>query len=238
MIGELNNAIGDCLNLKIDNLGDIEAGKGKFYFKKEDTQILFDYHVLSSGEKEVIDILLDLYLRKDEYDDSIYIIDEPELHLNTAIQRKLLIEINKMIPENCQIWIATHSIGFLRALQEELNDISQIIEFKEENQWASQEYTLTPIVKSRNNWRSIFATALDDLTGLVSPNRIVYCEGRAEPRADGSERGFDAQVFNTIFGEKHPDTLFISSGGNTELDQRSEIAICPLLPMSQGMRRQ
>ncbi|MEE3427751.1 MAG: AAA family ATPase [Ruminococcus sp.] len=225
MIGELNNAIGDCLNLKIDNLGDIEAGKGKFYFKKEDTQILFDYNVLSSGEKEVIDILLDLYLRKDEYDDSIYIIDEPELHLNTAIQRKLLIEINKMIPENCQIWIATHSIGFLRALQEELNDISQIIEFKEENQWASQEYTLTPIVKSRNNWRSIFATALDDLTGLVSPKRIVYCEGRAEPRADGSERGFDAEVYNTIFGEKYPDTLFISSGGNTELDQRSDIAI-------------
>ena len=47
--------------------------------------------------------LLDLYLRKDEYTDSIYIVDEPELHLNTAIQRKLLIEINKMVPVNCQI---------------------------------------------------------------------------------------------------------------------------------------
>lgn len=168
---------------------------------------------------------MDLYLRKDFYTDSVYIIDEPELHLNTAIQRKLLIEINKMIPEKCQIWIATHSIGFLRALQEELNDYSQSIEFKKENKWGSQAYTLTPMVKSCNNWRNLFTTALDDLAGLISPKRIIYCEGRADPTSSGTERGLDANVFNTIFGESYSDTLFISSGGNTELDQRSQIAI-------------
>lgn len=225
IIGELNAAVTQCLNLKIDNLGNIESGEGTFFFTKDDTVKPFSFNVLSSGEKEVIDLLLDLYLRKDVYNDSVYIIDEPELHLNTAIQRKLLLEINKMIPENCQIWVATHSIGFLRALQEDLNDDSQIIEFKEENEWASKAYTLVPMIKSRNNWRDLFQTALDDLTGLVSPRQIVYCEGRAEPRADGSERGFDAEVYNTIFGEKYPDTLFVSSGGNTELDQRSAIAI-------------
>lgn len=225
IIGELNVAISKCLKLTIDNLGNIEAGEGTFFFRKDDAEHTFEYNVLSSGEKEVVDILLDLYLRKDEYTDSIYIIDEPELHLNTAIQRKLLIEINKMIPKNCQIWVATHSIGFLRALQDELNEFSQIIEFKEDSKWALQSYTLVPMVKSRNNWRNLFATALDDLTGLVSPKRIVYCEGRAEPTRTGGERGFDADVFNSIFGERYPDTLFISSGGNTELDQRSEIAI-------------
>lgn len=235
IIGELNSSICNCLNLRIDSIGDIEAGKGTLYFRKEDTTNPFEYNVLSSGEKEVIDLLLDLYIRKDEYDDSIYIIDEPELHLNTAIQRKLLIEINKIIPENCQIWVATHSIGFLRALQDELNDVSQIIEFKEENKWASQAYTLTPMVKSRKNWSRLFSTALDDLTGLVSPKRIIYCEGRAEPKADGSERGFDADVFNTIFTEKYPDTLFISSGGNTELDQRSNIAIAILSKVFQDV---
>lgn len=98
----------------------------------------------------------------------------------------------------------------MRALQDELNEVSQIIEFKEDNKWASQAYTLTPMVKSRNNWRNLFETALDDLTGLVSPKCIVYCEGRAEPTRTGGERGFDAAVFNSIFGEKYPDTLFIS----------------------------
>lgn len=225
IIGELNAAISNCLQLEIDNLGDIEAGKGTFYFRKEDTTITFDYNVLSSGEKEVVDLLLDLYLRKDDYNDSIYIIDEPELHLNTAIQRKLLIEINKMIPENCQIWVATHSIGFLRALQDELNDVSQIIEFSENNKWASQSYELKPMVKSRENWRRLFATALDDLTGLISPKQIIYCEGTDKPAAGGREKGLDADVYNTIFGETHPETLFVSSGGNTELDQRSEVAI-------------
>lgn len=225
IIGELNNAISNCLKIKIDNLGNIESGEGTIFFRKPDTAKAFEFNVLSSGEKEVVDILLDLYLRKEDYNDSIYIIDEPELHLNTAIQRKLLLEINKMIPENCQIWIATHSIGFLRALQEELNEKSQIIEFKEENMWASQAYVLTPMIKSRSNWRNLFSTALDDLTGLVSPKTIVYCEGRAEPKSDGTERGLDADVFNSIFGEKYPDVLFVSSGGNTELDQRSTVAI-------------
>jgi len=116
IIGELNAALKNCLDLEIDNLGNIEKNQGTLFFKKPDSDRTFEYNVLSAGEKEVIDILLDLYLRKDSYVDSIYIIDEPELHLNTSIQRSLLIEINKMVPSNCQIWIATHSIGFLRAL--------------------------------------------------------------------------------------------------------------------------
>lgn len=74
-------------------------------------------------------------------------------------------------------------------------------------------------------WKEIFETALDDLTGLVSPKRIIYCEGKDRPGANGLEKGFDAKVFNNIFGEKYHNTLFISSGGNTELDQRSEIAL-------------
>ena len=38
----------------------------------------------------------------------------------------------------------------------------------------------------------------------------------------------DAQALNNIFAETHPETMFISSGGNTELDQRSAIAIAIL----------
>ncbi|MDR1820138.1 MAG: hypothetical protein LBR15_07855 [Methanobrevibacter sp.] len=59
----------------------------------------------------------------------------------------------------------------------------------------------------------------------ISPKTIVYCEGKDKPGNNGEEKGFDAKVLNNIFGEKHHDTLFVSSGGNTELDQRSEIAL-------------
>ena len=229
IIGELNSSISACLDLQITSLGNIEDNKGTLYFSKSDYKGKeFEYNVLSSGEKEVIDILLDLYLRRDEYNDTIFLIDEPELHINTAIQRKLLIEINKLIGDSCQLWVATHSIGFLRALQEELKDECQIIEFIEGTPWATTEQILKPILKSRNQWRRIFSTALDDLTGLVAPKRIVYCEGKDQPGRSGLEKGMDAQVYNNIFGEKYPDTLFVSSGGNTELDQRSDIAIAIL----------
>lgn len=228
IIQELNNAIHNCIPLEIDNLGSIEDNRGTLFFKKEDTSIPFEFNVLSSGEKEVVDILIDLYLRKDQYTDSIYIIDEPELHINTAIQRKLMVEINKMVPPNCQIWVATHSIGFLRALQEEFNDESQVIEFNSDNKWASEAYTLVPIIKSRTAWHRLFYTALDDLTSLVAPKTIVYCEGKDKPGSNYEERGLDAIVYNNIFGNAHPDVLFVSSGGNTELDQRSEIAIAIL----------
>ena len=225
IIGELNESLKKCLDLEISSMGSVESDKGTLYFKKNDSDIEFDYNVLSAGEKEVVDILLDLYLRKDAYNDTIYIIDEPELHLNTSIQRALLIEINKMIPKNCQIWIATHSIGFLRALQVELKDISQIIEFKKENMWASKEYVLTPAQFSHSQWQNLFSTALDDLSKLICPKTIIYCEGQDKPKKDGSDGGLDAHVYNTIFSQQYPEVLFISSGGNTELDQRSDIAI-------------
>lgn len=235
IIGELNAAIQKCLDLQIDNMGDIADSKGTIFFRKKDSENTFEYNVLSAGEKEVVDILLDLYLRRETYNDTIYIIDEPELHINTAIQRKLIVEIDKFIPDNCQIWIATHSIGFLRSLQEELNDKSQIIEFEGDKEWASKSYELKPIIKSRSNWIRIFSTALDDLNVLVCPKRIVYCEGRAEPKENGEERGFDAKVYNMIFGKKYADTLFVSSGGNTELDKRSDVAIKILSKIISGI---
>lgn len=224
VIAELNQSIGACLDIEIDNLGNIEAGNGSLFFKKPHQTTPFNFNVLSSGEKEVIDILLDLYLRQEDYVETIFLIDEPELHINTSIQRKLLIEIDRLIGENCQIWIATHSIGFLRALQNDIKDDCQVIHFDPTIPYASSPHTLKPIDKSPANWKKIFQTALDDLTDLVAPKRIIYCEGKIKP-SNGTESGFDAKVFNQIFSGQYPETLFVSSGGNTELDQNSQIGI-------------
>lgn len=228
IIGDLNASLTKCLDLEISSIGNIESSQGTLYFKKLGHPTPFEFNVLSSGEKEVVDILLDLYLRKDEYNDTIFLLDEPELHINTSIQKRLLIEINRLIGENCQLWLTTHSIGFLRALQDELKNDCQIIQFTSTADLACTSHRLVPMNKTAKKWREIFEVALDDLSHLVSPKRIVYCEGRDAPSSGGRERGFDAQVFNIIFGENHHDTLFISSGGNTELDQRSDIALAIL----------
>jgi AAA15 family ATPase/GTPase len=228
IIGHLNTSIQKCLNLEISSLGNVEANQGTLYFKKPDHPTEFEFNVLSSGEKEVVDILLDLYLRKDDYTDTIFLIDEPELHINTSIQGKLLVEIDRLVGADCQIWLTTHSIGFLRTLQTEMRDKCQIIHFRPELNLAAEAHTLTPVKVSQRTWRDLFAIALDDLAHLVSPSTIIYCEGRAEPGPGGRERGMDAQVFNNIFVGSYPNALFTSSGGNTEPDQRSAIALAVL----------
>ncbi len=228
VIGELNDSIKNCLDLEIANLGNVVKNQGTLYFTKPDQPEPFEFNVLSSGEKEVVDILLDLFLRKEDYNDTVFLIDEPELHINTSIQRKLLREIDNLIGDNCQIWISTHSIGFLRALQTDFGDKCSIIEFKKDVNYASEPKKLEPMKLNIHNWKRLFEVPLDDLSNLICPERIIYCEGRDSPTGTGQERGFDAKFYNIVFGEKHPTTLFVSSGGNTELNQRSDLAIAIL----------
>ena len=233
LIGKTNNILANILDIQISSLGNILRGKGQLYFKKGST-IDFPYANLSSGEKEVIDLVIDLIVKSEEYTETVYCIDEPDLHLSTAIQRKLLVEIDKLIPENCQLWIATHSIGFMRTLQNDLKEKSQILDFSEKDYFTGEQ-PIQPIVPNRQNWMRIFGTALDDLTNLIAPNRIVYCEGRAEPGINGIEKGLDAQIYENIFSAAFDDTVFVSSGGNTELDQRSDIAIQILSKVFKGI---
>lgn len=226
LIGKINQILSNILDIKISSLGNIIKQRGQFYFKKGNVSD-FPYSNLSAGEKEVIDIIIDLIIKVKDYNETVFCIDEPELHLNTAIQRKLIIEIEKLVPDNCQLWIATHSIGFLRALQEELKDDTQILDFSEKDYFTGEK-EIFPIKPTRKSWQRIFNTALEDLTGLISPKRIIYCEGKDKPGKNGKEHGLDANVYNNIFSEKYPDTQFVSSGGHTELDKRSDIALAIL----------
>lgn len=234
LLGDLNRMIRNCVNLEIVDLGNILDRRGKIYFKKKDTSRTFDFNLLSSGEKEVVDILLDLFVRKESYSDTIYCIEEPELHLNTGIQRKILIEIANLIPETCQLWISTHSVGFLRALQDELKSISQILDFSEK-EYFSGTHTITPIKHNRTNWQRIFQTALDDITGLLAPKRIIYCEGKPTPGPSNIEVGFDAEVYNQIFSEEFAESLFISSGGGGEQIRNSSLALSVLSKAFNGV---
>lgn len=223
LLGRINEVLKEVLDVRVSSIGNVIARKGQLYFEKEDARD-FPYQNLSSGEKEVIDLVVDLVIRSPEFDDTIYGIDEPELHLSTAIQRRLLVAIERLIPENCQLWVATHSIGFLRALQDDLADKCAVLDFSEQNYFAGT-HTIRPSIPTRANWQRIFETALDDLVGLIAPKRIVYCEGRAEPDADGTEQGLDAFVYNEIFGKNDPTTLFVSSGGTNDVRKNGSLAI-------------
>jgi predicted ATPase len=218
-VEKINKILENVLDVKISSLGNIGDGKGQLFFEKENSKN-FPYENLSSGEKEVIDIIIDLVIKTPDFNDTVYCIDEPELHLNTAIQRKLLTEIEKLVPDNCQLWLATHSIGFLRALQEELKDKSSILDFSEKD-YFNGTMEIKPMATTRDNWQRIFKTALEDLTGLIAPKRIIYCEGKLQ-------NSLDEKLFNIIFGEEFNDTLFLSSGNKDAVQKYSAIALTVL----------
>ena len=75
---------------------------------------IFVYEYLSAGEKQLFTILLNLHLRKKYLENTIIYLDEIDLHLNTSIQSDLLKEITEtLIPDNSQVWVASHSLGFI-----------------------------------------------------------------------------------------------------------------------------
>ncbi|MFB6455412.1 AAA family ATPase [Chitinophaga sp. Hz27] len=85
---------------------------GQLIFRKGNSRI--NYELLSHGEKQVVTLLLNFIVRKKFYDDAIIFIDEMDCHLNTSLQSRLLKEIvNVWIPENSQLWTATHALGFI-----------------------------------------------------------------------------------------------------------------------------
>lgn len=112
----LKNIFGDGNGTKLQLIEIIPPLEGKvaqINFQKGSSEIHYNY--LSAGEKEVINLLVNLLTRSALYQDTVYFLDEIDLHLNTKLQFKLLKEITEnWIPDNCQLWTATHSLGFIQ----------------------------------------------------------------------------------------------------------------------------
>ena len=170
-----------------------------------------------------------MFVKRSEYPDAIYCIDEPEAHTATALHGRLLEVMLDMTPPESQLWIATHSIGFVRKAYELMRQQGDVafIDFSEHN--LDQEVEIRPSVPSRPFWHRVYQVALDDLADLITPEHIVVCEG-ANTKAD---KGFDAACYNDLFAETHPDTLFVSHGNANEV-VGSEPLIAVLRAVSRG----
>ena len=99
-------------DLTLNNIGD-PLGDGSCQFDKGEITS-FHYKNLSGGEKSAFDLLLDLNIKVEHYDNSIFFIDEPESHMHTALQGRLITEMYRIVPGGSQMWITTHSLGVMR----------------------------------------------------------------------------------------------------------------------------
>ena len=195
---------------------------GTFTFTKG-TSRNFLYENLSAGEKAAFDLLLDVVVNKAAFDDSLYCVDEPEAHLSTRLQGKLLKELYQLIPGNSQLWLATHSIGMVRAAQAIRAEHADHVVFLDmgfgpngELRDYDQPQTIEPSDPDHGFWQRHYAVALDDMAELLAPDRIVLCEGSTED----DNPPLDEACYNTIFAREFPGTRFVSVGPATKVEKR------------------
>ena len=229
-VGELQAIMGDLFTeptLELQDFGGLRDA-GAFRFSKG-TSRNFHYKNLSGGEKAAFDLLLDIFVKRNEYQDAIYCIDEPEAHLATALHGPLLEAALRLIPEQSQLWIATHSAGFVRKAYDMMRRNEDVVFLDFSGYDFDQKVTIKPEKPDRNFWQTTYQVALDDLANLIAPDNIVLCEGSKEK----ADKGFDAECYNRIFSDDHPDTLFISRGGSGEVEKSNHL-ISVLRAVSKG----
>lgn len=215
LIGKIRDSVNNIFSdLVLSSIGD-PLGNGSFFFDKG-TSKEFHYKNLSSGEKSVFDIILDILIKSDSFPDSVFCIDEPEAHIHTRLQASLLQEIYNLMPETSQLWLTTHSIGMLNKARElEQINPGSVVFLDFDGLDLDEPVVISPSNINKPLWKKFTELALDDFSKLISPKRIIFCEGTSKGR---KYKDFDAQVFSKIFDSKYPDTTFISIGSATELE--------------------
>lgn len=190
---------------------------GTFRFKKGEA-VGFEYLNLSGGEKAAFDLLLDLIVKRRFYDDTVYCIDEPEMHLNARVQARLLDELMRLLPTSSQMWLATHSIGMMRKAKELAQAAPGTVTFLDFDKRDFDTPTiLEPIAPTRAFWESALSVALDDLSSLVAPQELIVCEGNPTASVCGKNMALDAACYDTIFAVEKPDTKFLGSGSSGQV---------------------
>ena len=221
-IGELQRSMESVFSdIRLDALVATDD-TGTFTFTKG-TSSNFLYDNLSAGEKAAFDLLLDVVVNKAAFDNSLYCIDEPEAHLSTKLQGKLLTELCRLIPGNSQLWLATHSIGMVRTAQEIRAEHPEHVVFLDmgfgpagKPRDFDEPQTIEPADPDHRFWSRHYAVALDDMAELLAPDRIVLCEGSTED----DDPALDEFCYNRIFAREFPRTRFVSVGPATKVEKR------------------
>ena len=196
---------------------------GTFTFTKGTSQN-FLYEHLSAGEKAAFDLLLDIVVNKAAFNNSLYCVDEPEAHLSTKLQGALLKELYRLVPDNSQLWLATHSIGMVRTAQEIRADHPEHVVFLDmgfrpdgELRNYDEPQTIEPADPDHSFWSRHYAVALDDMAELLAPDCLVVCEGSTQ---DDDDPALDESCYNRIFAREFPRTRFVSVGAATTVEKR------------------
>ena len=215
LTGKIRTAIERVFDdLKFSSLGE-PLKNGNFYFTKGTTKN-FSYRNLSAGEKSAFDLILDMVVQAKYYPDAIYCIDEPETHMHTKLQGRVLRELYLLIPGQSQLWLSTHSIGMLQEAEEIEKEHPGTVAFLD---FGERDFDTDQIIRPSKIGKAVldkfYELAFGDFAKLMLPQTIVFCEG--DPNG-GKRKDFDKTIYSTIFADTHPEAFFISGGSCNDIE--------------------
>jgi energy-coupling factor transporter ATP-binding protein EcfA2 len=154
----------------------------------------FPISSLSSGEREVVNIVFDFILRSPS--DSIVVFDEPELHLHPELSYKLLQTL-KSAGTNNQFVLCTHSPDIITASL----DSSVVFISPPKNNSDNQAIRVT---EDDSTHRAL--KLLGQSIGIISlGKKIVLIEG--------TNSSLDKQVYGSILRDRFPNLVLVPGGG-------------------------
>lgn len=215
LVGKIRAAIGRVFqDLQFSSLGE-PLKNGNFYFTKGTTKN-FSYQNLSAGEKSAFDLILDMVVQSKYYPNAIYCIDEPETHMHTKLQGRVLRELYLLVPGQSQLWVSTHSIGMLQEAEEiEREHPGTVVFLDFDGRDFDTDQIIHPAKIGKAVIEKFYELAFGDFAKLILPQTIVFCEG--DPNG-GKRKDFDKSVYTAIFADMHPEAFFISAGSCNDIE--------------------
>lgn len=215
LIGKIQSALKRVFeDLELSSVGD-PLQNGNFYFTKGTTKN-FSYRNLSAGEKSAFDLILDMVVQSKYYPDAIYCIDEPETHMHTKLQGRVLRELYMLIPGQSQLWLSTHSIGMLQEAEEIETEHPGTVAFLD---FGGRDFDTDQVIRPAKIGKAVmdkfYELAFGDFAKLMLPKTIVFCEG--DPNGK-TRKDFDKIIYSTIFADTHPEAFFISGGSCNDIE--------------------
>lgn len=157
-------------------------------------QVFDATQALSSGEREVVNIVFDILLRRPSH--CVIFVDEPELHLHPELSYKLLSTL-RTIGTNNQFFLSTHSPDIITASL----DQSVIFVSPARSDGGNQALAVTEEDETHAALR-----ALGHSIGVVALGRKVVL-------IEGTDTSLDKQTYSSLLHDRCPSLVLVPSEG-------------------------
>lgn len=172
---------------------------------RKDTKIVFnfttdsrdtekDIALLGSGTLQIMEILLNLYLREQESDINLVLLDEPDSYIHRDIQKRLFNVLRTFADKN-QVFITTHNESIIREAQPK--HLFHLADKPQGTYTALTQAELLPVEKekTKKSYKGIYPLNTNAIIRAINPTNgldfinaieadyIIFVEGEDDAQA-------------------------------------------------------